>query len=365
MGQSLRTEEIYDAATDAGLFASLAGRLAASIGARSGVLHWRPRALDHEEVSYSGYFSPDQMAVYAEHFAQDDLWACAFNDVPAADRVWRMDELVSPDQYERGRLYNEWIRPMGDDSYHCIGGALDMGSAVAEFGFHRGRGQAAFGAAETHALTARLPHLRRMLDIRHRLWQAGLDRSGLVEAQDVLGHAIFTISARGRLVHQNRAAEALLGRGDGLVLRSGQLLPVLAADRDKFAAMLAMACSGRWAGALRVRRRSGGQYLLSAASTWCQDERRIVLIVNDPDSRDPSVGDRLKMLYGLSDSEAEIALGLAEGKSPANLAEERSTAVETVRNQIKAVSAKLGCHRQAEIVALVTALPRFRSDANS
>jgi DNA-binding CsgD family transcriptional regulator len=359
MQQHLRTEEIYDAATDAGLFATLAGRVADSIGARSGVLHWRPRALDHEEVSYSGYFTLEQMALYAEHFAGDDLWAAAFSRASALDRVWRLDELVPAEAYEKGRLYNEWIRPMGDDSFHCIGGALDMGAAVGEFGFHRGRGQPAFGEAEIDGLTAQLPHLRRMFAIRHRLWQAERAEATVSQAQDLLGHALFTLSPRGQLLHGNRAAEALLARGDGLALRAGQLTPVLAGDRDRFAAMLAAARSGCWAGALLVGRRGGGHYLVSAASTWSDGERRVVLIVNDPDSRDLSLGDRLRMLYRLSESETEIALGLAEGKSPAALAAERRTAVETVRNQIKAVSAKLGCSRQSEIVALVASIPKL------
>jgi hypothetical protein len=182
MRQALRTEEIYDAATDAGLFASLAGRLADSIGARSGVLHWRPRTHEHEEVSYSGYFTPDQMAIYAEHFAGDDLWASAFNEPSALGRAWRLDELVPAAQYEGGRLYNEWIRAMGDDSFHAVGAALDLGPAVAELGFHKGRTQQAFGEAETRALNDQLPHLSRMFCIRHKLWQAEQDQAALLSS---------------------------------------------------------------------------------------------------------------------------------------------------------------------------------------
>ena len=364
MRQTLRTEEIYDAATDAGLFASLASRLADSIGARSGVLHWRPRAHDHEEVSYSGYFTPDQMATYAEHFAQDDLWAGAFNEPSAIGRVWRLEELVPAERYEQGRLYNEWIRGMGDDSFHCVGAALDLGPAVAELGFHKGRKQRAFGEAETRALNGHLPHLGRMFGIRHKLWEAEQSQASLAVAQDVLGHALFTVSARGTLLNQNGAADALLRRGDGFLLRAGRLVPVLPADRERFAAMLELGKTGRLAGAMALGRQGGGHYIVSGVTAWNHGERRIILVIDDPDRRDVSLADRIKMLYGLSGSEAEIALGLADGKSPALLAAERRTSVETVRNQIKAVASKLGCHRQSEIAALVSRLPKLRPGTN-
>jgi DNA-binding CsgD family transcriptional regulator len=137
-------------------------------------------------------------------------------------------------------------------------------------------------------------------------------------------------------------------------------MPVLAADRERFAEMLALGRSGRLAGAMMLGRRGGGHYVVSGASSWSHGERRIVLVVNDPESRDVGLSDRIQMLYGLSRSEAEIAIGLADGKAPALLAAERSTSVETVRNQVKAVSAKLGCNRQTEIAALISRLPKLR-----
>lgn len=355
----LRPEEIYDAATDAALFAGLAGRLADSVGARSGVLHWRDTQADQEEVSYSGYFSADQMAVYAEHFEADDLWSAAISAPEPGHCVRNCAELVPPRQYESGRLYNEWIRAMGDDSFHGLGGALRIGDVVAEFGFHRGRSQQAFGEAEVRALAAQVEHLRRLVVIRHRLWAAERQQAALAGAQDALGYGVITLSAAGRLLQQNRAAEAILRREDGLAVRSGRLIATAPAGRAQLAAMLDETRATGSARALHIPRAGGGRYELSMLSIWSDGERRIVLVAHDPDGADRSLPARLRSRYGLSAAEVEVAIALADARSPAEVAERRGTSLETVRNQIKTISAKLGCGRQSEIVALVRDMPRL------
>jgi DNA-binding CsgD family transcriptional regulator len=48
-----------------------------------------------------------------------------------------------------------------------------------------------------------------------------------------------------------------------------------------------------------------------------------------------------------------VALALAEGLTPAEIAEARGASLHTVRNQIKAALAKSGARRQSDLVALV------------
>ena len=59
----------------------------------------------------------------------------------------------------------------------------------------------------------------------------------------------------------------------------------------------------------------------------------------------------LRSRFVLTPAEAQIALGIAEGKTLAAIAEMRNVAVSTARDQLKSVFAKTGTHRQAELVA--------------
>lgn len=66
----------------------------------------------------------------------------------------------------------------------------------------------------------------------------------------------------------------------------------------------------------------------------------------------------LRSRFVLTPAEAQIALGIAEGKTLAAIAEMRNVAVSTARGQLKSVFAKTGTHRQAELVALLARLRR-------
>lgn len=360
--QPLRSEQIFDAATDDALFARLSGDLANALGARSGVIHWQDSADDLEEVSYSGHFNDQQMAVFSEHFSDADLWAEAMHEVSAHGRPYNCDALVASRTYEMSRIFNEWVRPMGDDTFHCIGAVLRLGPVTAKFGFHRGRGQGAFDDDEVNLLGYHLGQFRQLVQVRRKLAAASRAEVNAVAAQDAIGYGVFTLSAGGRLLHHNQAADAILRRADGLVLRDGRLTALAPGQRTALVSAIEAAArrGSAGAGALRLPRRDGGHYQLSIVSSHAGGQRQVVLVAHDPNQPDGSVPGRLRALYGLTAAEAEIAVALAAGLCPVRLAELRQTSVGTIRNQIKAVAGKFGCSRQSEIAALVNGLPRLR-----
>ena len=85
--------------------------------------------------------------------------------------------------------------------------------------------------------------------------------------------------------------------------------------------------------------------------------RRTALILAQP-PRDDDVTERhLRSLFGLTPSEATVAVMIAEGMSGPAIAARRGTAYETIRAQTKAIASKLRCARQTDIAILVRALP--------
>lgn len=361
MLRPFRPEDIYDAAADDEAFDQLAATLARLIDARSAAFHWRDFREGTEEVSYSGYFSHDQMAVYEQHFADADLWSAAVSAPDRINRIWDCEELVPSRIYEGGRLYNEWVRPMGDDSFHAMGGVLRTGTAIGEIGFHRGKGQPAFEPEAVRIVEEGLVHLRRMVAIRSKLEASRQLSASVSGSLDAIGHAVLTLGPSGLLLHCNAAAEIVLRRADGITLRGGRLCASMPADNAALQAAIARAVApGGEAGGLLVERRRGRPYELSILSANIKDKRQILIVLTDPDGRDTSLPTRLRALYGLTAAEADVAIRLAEGASPAILAEERRVTVATVHSQLKAIFVKLGCRRQSELVAIVGSLPRLQ-----
>lgn len=355
----LRVEEIFDAATDDAQFDMLSTKLAAVLGARSGVIHWRLHEDEAEqEVSYSGHFSSEDMAKFEGDFTRDDIWADAVNAPHALNRVWRLQDLVPPAKYERSRIYNEWIRSIGDDTMHALGTVIHTPEFRVELGFHRGRSQPEFDAETVAQLSHYLPSIRRMILIRQRL---RAERRGAASvALDQIAHACFTLSPKGRVLHMNRKAEAMVRGGEVLKVRHGQLHARAAAEDARLMAMIASASVSASQGeALMLRGHGANQFSAALVPALVGSARQIVLIVSDLNGSDPGLASRLGQLYGLSTAEAAIALLLAEGLSLTEIADRRATAIGTVRAQTKAVASKLGAGRQSEIVRLVLSLPRF------
>ena len=64
----------------------------------------------------------------------------------------------------------------------------------------------------------------------------------------------------------------------------------------------------------------------------------------------------LRAALGLTATEAEVALALAQGASASSIARERDISLETVRSHLKTIFAKTGTQRQATLVALILQL---------
>jgi len=73
----------------------------------------------------------------------------------------------------------------------------------------------------------------------------------------------------------------------------------------------------------------------------------------------PGARDRmhaLRRIFGLSPAEARVAVKLADGRTPSEIAAAMQVSLSTVRTQIAAVRGKLGVRRQVQIVAAVLLL---------
>ena len=71
---------------------------------------------------------------------------------------------------------------------------------------------------------------------------------------------------------------------------------------------------------------------------------------------DQSIGEALSRAYRLSAAEASVAMALAEGTTPGEIAERRAVSLHTVRTQIKATLKKLGASAIPDLVRIVSGL---------
>jgi DNA-binding CsgD family transcriptional regulator len=97
---------------------------------------------------------------------------------------------------------------------------------------------------------------------------------------------------------------------------------------------------------------------LSAISPDVFARCQVVLIFFDLNAHPQPLDNVLRQSFGLSAAETRLAMGLATGKSISVLAEDLNISKQTARHELKSVFAKLSVHRQSELVALLSLLPR-------
>lgn len=362
MRRNIAVEQIYDAALDDEALRALALDLAASVGARSGLMHWVHADGSANIFTDTGYFPAADLERYATEFAPLDPWLYATGSPAFANRVLNLEELVPAAEYMRSDFYHHFVRPMGDDTVRCIGMRLASGHGSGILALHRGAGQRPFGPAEVARLSRHSGHLMRMLAMRGRLVGSERHSRELAAMLDGLGQPALLVDPTLGLVHANRGAERLLEQGASLSLRRGRLtLPFPASDQLQAAVARALAATDPEPGAVAIAANGHGRLNLSITGVAAGQVRLALILVSDPAAADRTRAGRLRSLYGLSTGEAQLAVLLADGLAPIEIAERRSVSVGTVRVQIKQIALKLGCHRQSEIVRVVAALPPLDS----
>jgi DNA-binding CsgD family transcriptional regulator len=308
---------------------------------------------------------PDAIAAYEAHYnAIDPRLALALR-LPVGGTL-ACHEHFDPDFVRTSEFYNDFLLRHG---FRYAAGIRLLGDdrESAMLGFNRSSRQEPFTIEERQTLVAIYPHLARALRLRRALRRASEHAARRQAMLDRFHTAAFLVDASGQVLEHNLAAERLARDGDGLLLRHGRLL----ARRHDEAARLerlikdaaGAACrQGAGGGACRLSRRDGGDYAVMVTPLAAETEGgssvpTALVRVSDLDrhpSRPPQSS--LRVLYGLTATEEALALALLEGRRLKEIAELRRVSLETVRVQLKALFAKTGCDRQADLARKLTLL---------
>ena len=368
MRKLIAVEQIYDAAFDDEALRLLAVDLAETLGARSALIHWIHEDGAADVLAHSGYFSDEQLALYGRQFAAIDPWVGATAAPQHANRVLDLEALVPATLFTASDFYNDYVREMGDDTARCVGVRLQNGHGSGFIALQRGISEPPFDPMSVARLQHYSGHLMRMLAMRGRLANAQRNSSELGALVNGIGSPALLVDGELRVRQMNHAAEVLLRSNRLIAMRGGFLKTADARTQGELADAVqkAMAKSDSEPAAVKLRGTDGTHAGLSIAGVPAGAGPRLALVlVSEAAAADPTRTARLRQLYGLSVSEAALAIMLADGFSPAEIAEQRRVSIGTVRVQIKQIAFKLGCHRQSEIVRAVSSLPTLHSRTKS
>lgn len=309
-------------------------------------------------------------------------------------------------KWEQTGWYERWARPQGVFDVMAIGVARGRGS-VGSIVFGRHERAGAIGAGELHAARALVPHLQRAVAMNAAVAVQRLLPSAAEALLDSIGHPVLLLDLFGRVVHASRAGEALLARGD-LPLDRERRLRLSAPSGAKLDERLAEAAAGSPGAAVTHLPIDGRRGPVAAQVVALGDQALVRVTAPDavaailvagpagtpapvaralavllglangdaallagrlarPATTEPAASPglparnvaarcaRLAAEHGLTPAEQAVAIEAARGDGRNAIATRLSISPSTVRAHLSAIFAKLGIHRQGELVALLFA----------
>ncbi len=359
------TEDIYEAATGGMPWEPVGEGLMRLVGAGTASLMAGTFVQGRAEILCHNNIPLDAVHQYLSHHSTADLWtaraiAAAARRPAEGLRAWTSGTLVPEDEFLRSEFYNDFGRQLG--LRYIVGTVVPLGkgAGTVPIGLHRPAGSRPFERAEAVLLEQLLPHLRRAIQLRHRLTTGAALVSPCFAALDALAMGVLVVDADLRVLVANAAAEAMSGpEGTFRLTRIAGVTHLTALRTSETAELLgrvrATALEGDAGGAVALRDADGAAAVAALVSPL---PRRLALsdagfagrvagqalILLRPLRTHAGAGDisLLRQLFGLTQAEAEVALALAGGATKEAVAAGRGARLSTVQTQVRAILAKSG-----------------------
>lgn len=257
----------------------------------------------------------------------------------------------------------DWMRPHHMDDGIFV--RLNAGRDTTTFIIAAHHQSVPFCAGDRlHMATALMPHLQQALRIQRDIATYDANIRDLEDTIDNVKCGIMVVTSKLGIIRTNHAATEILSAADGL---SGQQR-ILRAAHPPTDAMLRVSvaavsdrgrASQHQSRTLTCPRPSGKQrYVVHVLpprpnTTETALSSALVFII-DPTRDAGPPHTMLRMLYRLTNAEAQVALRVLQGNGLARIAGNLGVSQATVKTHLQHVFAKTATHRQAELVRLLT-----------
>ncbi len=306
----------------------------------------------------------DAAQSYTDHYCHVDHVLAALEKGPIG-LVQTGSQLVVP--YRNSEFYAGWLQPngMGDGLLvRLTGGPKPTCFIVAS----PSRSESFDTPERVKVMSGLVVHFQQALRTRNELTTFAHNNAGLAAALEAIRHGVLIVGSDGWVVHLNTAAECILRAEDGLKMSLARIAGTCTpADRKlKRALRTALDHDGstiRGGRSLLCERPSGKRpyvvHVLPLHHTEIDEtssEARALVVIIDPDHEAEPAAALLRCLYGLTASEADVAVRIARGADLKEICDELSVSITTVRKHLHHVFDKTDTHRQAELVRLLLTL---------
>lgn len=347
-------DQIYEAAADAGRWPTVLRTIADAFDAGEASLS----AVSPQAVPWlvAPRTDPAFLRSYGEHYHPLNLFWQQMTRVPIGTAVTdRM--MLQKKTLHASPFFNEWSRPQG---YLSVMGAtlLVEDQWRVEFVVP---GKNEFGPEHLKLYDAIAPHLKRAMQLNHRLQTALLDQAYSRAALDSLGQGVLIVDCAARVLFANRASDRAFK--DGLRVENGALCSAMLSETAALHSTIAVGAreglndSRDTVAISRGPHRTPLSLLvipLQIETDWvARHHRAAIIFIRDPDDTAGPDNRQLQERFRLTRAEAVLVQELLTGKNIQAAADRLSIKIATARTHLHRILAKTGAKSQADLMRLV------------
>lgn len=282
---------------------------------------------------------------------------------------------------EHSDIYLNWMKPHG--IYH-VGGAEFDNSDTHRAGIVilRNKDSGIWGDGDLRVIDEILPHLRHALNIHSEFTHLRLKQDALLKGLDRLVIGLVLFDRNAKVVYVNPTATEIIDSHPALKLKDGELLLTDAGDQKRLRKAIIDVVDidqdDSWKQSISIGINHPDvevilpilvtpMYANLVTSDLDYEGAKVAVFITDSNLQQPISIDSLVCVYGLTQSEAQVAISLTNGHSIEEIATSSCHSIHTIRNQLKSVFRKTNVSRQSELIKLLLTGPfaqRRRSTAS-
>lgn len=352
----LTHHDIYDAALDDSLFSTLPERLARNIDVPSALFFWNHPG-DIKEISAGTQSEANR---YYDDFMDNDPWMAQVNSAKSKIGTFRLTDYVSPQDFEKSAMYNEFIVANRLERFWCLGLVQNTRDGMVITAFHKGKKAGDFSDHEVNSIDRHVADLGRLHTIRRELLRNRIEQ--VTAADNTLRDQvpIFELDHKGKVVRLNGRAEALFRLHPSLIIKFDRTLTLRGTKADAFRRAVASATEAAHARVgmidLPQVRGADGRIIpeirLSFLPRNIGGRRVLVILTVENETGLDDVLFHPEESIRITPRERDILHGLISGRRRDQMAHDLGLAVSTIDLHSTNLRRKLGARTLAEAVAV-------------
>jgi DNA-binding CsgD family transcriptional regulator len=356
---------IYDAAVDPTLWPRFLDRLCDMAPGAKSVMMMHDANTRSINASVTARWEEDWTTSYTDYYVKHNQWTAEFAHFDVG-RAMIVDDIVPRAVTMKSEFYEDWLRPQNLVTGVTVS-VFKENLRYMNFSVLYQDADDDLQKRNVAILQELSPHLRRAGQVHRQISGLTFQSRAIEQAFDSLNRGVVLLQPDGRCFYYNDRAKRFLDMNDGLIqYRDGRIgCQDAEAEADLYRALLMAGKTAQMKGSspgdiIAVPRRSSAlpwslmiAPIPASALDFGYSNGAVVVFIVDPEQKPVISVAGLRAVLGLTASEARVAIALAEGLSPEEIAKLHGNAILTVRTHLRNAMGKAGVSRLAELVALV------------